>query len=124
MSENKGKILVVDKDGDTCEMMEFLLNLAGYEVRTATSISTSLDIIREQEFDLILLGWFFEDGTGLELCQLIRNFDTHTPIFFCSGNAYQSGIEKARRAGAQEYFIKPFDHLQLVKSIDHQLYGA
>jgi DNA-binding response OmpR family regulator len=122
MRENHKKVLIVDKDADSRELLAALLSLQKYEALSASTIKESLALIKNFNFDLILLGWYFEDGTGVELCRLIRVFDQLTPIFFCSANAYQSDIKKALQAGAQRYFIKPIDTRALMHSIMHQLY--
>jgi hypothetical protein len=46
-------------------------------------------------------------GWGLDLCEMIRGFDTATPIIFFSALAYPYDCEAAIAAGAQEYLIKP-----------------
>ena len=46
-------------------MITLLLGQAGYEVIVATNIAEGLTLARKERFDLILLDWFFGDGTGL-----------------------------------------------------------
>ena len=89
MEKTKGRILCVDDDKDTCELVTVLLGQAGYEVIQALNIADGLTLARREHFDLILLDWFFDDGTGLELCQMIRAFDSQTIILFYSGVAYK-----------------------------------
>ena len=67
-----------------------LLGLEGFEVRTAVSLSQGLNGARKGHSDLYLLDFEFPDGTGSELCQQIRAFDSATPVIFCSGSAYPS----------------------------------
>lgn len=52
-------------------------------------------------FDLYLLDYYLPDGTGLELCHLIRAFDSNTPIFFCThaSSISMPQIEAARAQG-------------------------
>lgn len=107
MEQVKGRILCIDNDKDTCEMMTVILGLDGYEVRHALSVTDGLRLVRQDSFDLILLDWHFEDGTGVELCKAIRTFDTRTPILFYTGETYSDKIERAMQAGAQGYLIKP-----------------
>jgi DNA-binding response OmpR family regulator len=61
------------------------------------------------------------DMSGVELCQLIRLTDKITPIFFCSGAASPEDIRAATLAGAQGYFIKPFNPDELVKALQTAL---
>ena len=113
----KGRILCVDDDRDTCEMITALLGLSGYEVQHALSVRDGLTRARQGGFDLILLDWSFEDGTGLELCRQIRAVDPRTPILFYTGEVDDSAIELALSSGAQGYLIKPVAVDNLLQAI-------
>ena len=113
----KGHILCVDDDPDTCEMLTVLLGQAGYKVQYALSVRDGLAKARQGGFDLILLDWSFEDGTGLELCRQVRAFDAQTTILFYTGKIDEMAVEAALVAGAQGYLIKPVAVEQLLQSI-------
>jgi DNA-binding response OmpR family regulator len=113
----KGRILCVDDDRDTCEMVTVLLGQAGYEVQHALSVADGLTKARQDGFDLILLDWNFKDGTGLELCRQIRAFDSRTPILFYTGEIDDSAIRAALSAGAQGYLVKPVAVDSLLRAI-------
>jgi DNA-binding response OmpR family regulator len=117
MKEAKGRILFVDDDQDTCEMMRALLGMEGYEAVLASGVSEGLSLARAESFDLILVDWYFEDGTGVELCRMIRAFDGEIPIFFYTGVTYESELKKALKAGAQGCFVKPVDMNDLMQTV-------
>lgn len=117
MQEMKGRILFIDDDADTCEMIKLLLGQAGYEATIASSVAEGLSKARSDRFDLILLDWYFPDGTGLDLCKMIRSQDSKIPIFFYTGMAFDAYIHKAMQAGAQGCFIKPVDVENLLRTI-------
>ena len=117
MKETKGRILFIDDDEDTCEMMRVLLGIEGYEAVPASGVSEGLSLAKTDSFDLILLDWHFEDGTGIELCRMIRAFDGEIPIFFYTGGAHESELKKALKAGAQGYFIKPVEVIDLMRTV-------
>lgn len=117
--EVKGRILFIDDDQDTCEMMRLLLGTEGYEVVSASGVTEGLRLAKVESFDLILLDWYFSDGTGIEICQMIRSFNQEIPIFFCTGLAYESEIKEALNSGAQGYFVKPIDVSNLRKTLSH-----
>jgi DNA-binding response OmpR family regulator len=102
-------ILCVDDHEDTREMMAYLLDLCGYEVTTAGSLAESLPLTKKGGFDLLMLDGIYPDGFGVDLCEQIRRFDSHTPILFLSALAYESDIAKGMRAGAQAYLTKPVE---------------
>jgi DNA-binding response OmpR family regulator len=123
MQKTKGRILCVEDDEDTREMMSALLGLEGYEMVEARNIAEGLNLITSSTFDLILLDWVFDDGTGIDLCKRLRDNGTHVPVLFCSGVGNRAEIEKAMRAGAQGFLIKPVDVNDLLQNIGRFVNG-
>lgn len=117
-SHGGARILVVEDDPDSYELVTFVLQQAGHQPVLAKGVREALNAAIHQRFDLILLDWYFEDGTGVQFCKDFRYHDPDTPVFFYSGVAYPPEIRKAMEAGAQQYFIKPVDHDQLLKQIE------
>ena len=115
--EKRKRVLCADDHEDTRTMMAKLLDMCGYEVTTAGSISESLSLSERGGFDLFILDGVFSDGLGIELCEQIRRFDTQTPILFLSALAYESNIAEAMTAGAQAYIAKPFELEMLEETI-------
>ena len=107
--EKRKHIFCADDHEDTRAMIALWLDLCGYEVTTAGSIAESLPLTERGGFDLLILDGWYPDGLGLDLCEQIRRFDSHTPILFLSALAYASDIAKGMNAGAQAYLTKPVD---------------
>ncbi len=83
MKVGRRRILCVDHDTDTLEMLTILLSKrADFEVVTARTLVEAVLLAQSGHFDLYLLESRLPDGTGLELCQRLREFDAHTPILF------------------------------------------
>jgi DNA-binding response OmpR family regulator len=117
MNEAKGSILFVANNEATCEMIRTLLRQAGYAVLTATTVTDGLWFAKKGGFDLILLDWHYQDGKGLELCQMIRFFDDNTPIFFYTGTDTEDEAKELKRAGAQGCFIEPLSIKELLNTV-------
>jgi two-component system, OmpR family, response regulator len=107
MQEPEARILCVDTDAETCEMVRTMLGNAGYEVAVARTVAEGLRRAKNDPCDLILLDWYFEDGSGLELCQMIRTFNKVVSVLFHTGEADERAVKSAVNAGAQGYLIKP-----------------
>lgn len=107
--ERRKRILCADDHEDTRAMIALWLDMCGYEVTTAGSIAESLPLTERGGFDLLILDGWYRDGLGLDLCEQIRRFDSHTPILFVSALAYADDIAKGLNAGAQAYLTKPVD---------------
>ena len=76
----KRRILCVDDHDDMCSLIATILS--DHEVVSAQSKAEALRKATGGLFDLYLLDYYLPDGTGLELCLLIRDFDDSTPILF------------------------------------------
>jgi DNA-binding response OmpR family regulator len=107
------RILCVEDDRDTRELMGVLLTTYGYEPVISTSVSAALEQISLGGFALCILDNWLGQSSGIDLCKRIRAHDQHTPIIFYSGAAYKTDIQNGLNAGAQAYVVKPdFEHLE------------
>jgi len=111
---SKKRILCAEDHPDESELITTILS--PYEVISSYSKADALVRATSDSFDLYLLDYHLPDGTGLELCLLIRAFDQSTPIFFCTGS---SSITETtiQTAGAQKLIKKGADFI-------HELKGA
>jgi two-component system, OmpR family, alkaline phosphatase synthesis response regulator PhoP len=107
MQHLQQRILCIEDDEDTCEMLTVSLEMSGYEVEVANTAAEALAKASTQHFDILLLDNRLPDRSGIELCKQIREFGIHIPIIFYSGDAYPAQIESAMKAGAQAYLVKP-----------------
>lgn len=101
------RVLCVDDDEDSREMLSTLLNLDLIEAKAVGTAAEALSSIQAERFDLYLLDSFLPDLDGFELCRRMRAFDPHTPILFFSGAAYDADKKRGIDAGADAYVIKP-----------------
>ena len=114
------RVLYIEDHEDTRELVTLFLTQKNYEVVTGDSIESGITLAAAQKFDLYLLDSWLPDGSGLDLCEKIREFDKTTPILFYSAAAYASDRESALQCGAQDYIIKPSqpsDLCQLVSEL-------
>jgi DNA-binding response OmpR family regulator len=101
------RILCVEDDVDSRQMITALLGQAGYDVAAVGSVTEGLELAKQGDFALIILDVLYGEGSGIELCRQIRAFDARTPIVFYSGAAYEDDIRTGKEAGAQGYIVKP-----------------
>jgi DNA-binding response OmpR family regulator len=103
----KRRLLCVDDDMSTNEMLAQLLNAENYEIRTVETVNAALETARRESFNLYILDNWFKRGSGVELCRKIREFDRNTPIIFYSGSSFESDRQEAIYAGASAFVGKP-----------------
>jgi DNA-binding response OmpR family regulator len=119
MGSERKRILCVEDDPDSCDMLRVLLH--EYEVVTANTVGEGLKMARAERFDLYILDSRYPDGSGVDLCRQLRLFDKQTPVVFHSGLEGESDIRDAMNAGAQAYLVKPIGIDELEGSIERLL---
>lgn len=77
--------LCVDDHHDTCDLITTLLSDS--DVMCAHTKASGLQKANAENFDFYLLDYYLPDGTGLELCRLIRAFNHQSPILLVQGQA-------------------------------------
>ena len=107
LSNPRPRVLCVDDDEDTREILSTLLKFSRIETKAVGTAAQALSLIQAEHFDLYLLDAWLPDLDGFELCRRIRAFDSHTPILFYSGAAYDADQKRGLEAGANAYVIKP-----------------
>jgi two-component system response regulator MprA len=110
-------ILFAEDDPDMRELIQIVLQLAGFRVSVTGDWAEVLELWATDHFDAVLLDNWMPEMSGLELCRQIRLVDQSTPIFFCSGAATEADKNAAFSAGAQGYLIKPFAPEELVATL-------
>ncbi len=113
------RILCIEDDADTCELLATWLGLHNCLVTSASTMVRGVELAQQQPFDLYLIDSRLPDGTGVEVCNRIRAFDSQTPILFWSGD--DEGHDHAYVAGAQAFVAKPIDPDPFMKTIERLL---
>jgi DNA-binding response OmpR family regulator len=103
----KHRILYIEDHEDTRELVTLVLRQKDFDVVSDRTIESGIRLAVEHDFDLYLLDSWLPDGSGLDLCKKIREFDSVTPILFYSAAAYETDKDQAMKCGAQGYLIKP-----------------
>ncbi len=111
MNPSSRRILYVDDDADACQLMELWLQQfnENYGVTAVGTVAKALELISDLAFDLYILDYRMPELSGFELCRLIRQEDSMTPILIYSGMGRDVDLDEALRAGANAYLIKPND---------------
>ncbi len=104
------RVLVVDDDESTREMVSAMLEAVGLNVFVTDTAEEALALVRAEPFHLIVLDWSLPRMTGLELCREIRRepYFTWLPVLFLTANTSQKDLVEAFASGADDYMLKPF----------------
>lgn len=115
------RILCVEDDKDTCDLIKLILNQEGFDVLTAGTMEKALSSLQSEKISLCILDGKLPDGNGTDLCRKIKEFNKNLPVIFYSAAARASDIEEAMESGADEYLTKPRGWDNLVETVNKQL---
>jgi len=110
-------ILVVDDELSMREFLNILLEKEGYEVTTASDASSAMDLIKNQNFDLVISDIKMPGLGGLSLLEKIKEMNNSTPVIMITAYASPENAVIAMRNGAFDYITKPFKVDEIIKII-------
>jgi DNA-binding response OmpR family regulator len=121
----KPRVIIVDDDRDTREMLTLALELEGFEVGQAANGLRLISAMHVDRPDVILLDVMMSWIDGFELCRAIKKNPTFTeiPVIFISARKSAEDEKVGLAAGAVAYFSKPIDMDGLVSRM-RSLLGA
>jgi DNA-binding response OmpR family regulator len=112
-------ILVVDDEPNIVLSLEFLMEEAGYEVRTVSDGEEALRAIKEKLPDLILLDVMLPKLDGYEVCLAVRANPAwkDVRIIMLTAKGREVDQEKGLAFGADDYITKPFSTREVVSKV-------
>ena len=117
------RILCVDDDEDTRNLLEHLLEYSDLEAIAVQDTESALRLIAKENFSLDIIDGQLPGVSGLGLCEEIRRLDRETPIIIFSGHGHASDREAGMLAGANVYIVKP-ETRQIVPTVKRLLEEA
>lgn len=112
------KILVVDDERDLCDIVQFNLKHAGYDIDVVNSAEAALEKEIEQ-YRLLILDVMMSGMSGYELAKKLKgnNKTAHIPIIFLTAKVEESDILNGFGIGAEDYITKPFSTKELTARV-------
>ena len=106
------RVLIIDDDLATLEVLRTALHAGGYEVDTATEGAAGLSRAVLQRPDVVILDLGLPDIDGVEVCKRFRVW-TEVPIVVLSAQGSEARKVEALDAGADDFVTKPFGMAEL-----------
>ena len=119
------RVLAADDQRDVLESLRFLLRSEGCEVETATSPRQVLEVLKGQDFDVVLIDLNYARDTtsgqeGLDLLRDIRALDEALPVVVMTAWSSIEVAVEAMRRGARDFVEKPWDDNRLLAILKTQ----
>jgi CheY-like chemotaxis protein len=124
MASNQQKILIVEDEADTAEMLAEMVRLSGYQVECTYSGKTAISMLTNLKPDLVLLDIVMPGISGLDVLNFMR-YDPRLisiPVIIISSNSLPSDKQICMDAGASEYLTKPVSYTDLKEAIEKALH--
>ncbi len=110
----KARILWVDDEIEFLKPHVMFLEEKGYEVQTTTNAEDALEMVRQENFDLILLDETMPGMDGLSALQELKQLNPALPIIMITKNEEESLMEEAIGAHIDDYLTKPVNPSQIL----------
>lgn len=114
--QHRIKVLIVDDDRDTTDLLRIILEPNAFEVFIANTGEQGIDIVRQSAPDVIVMDLLMPGMDGHKLVQSVRQF-SDIPILVLTAVSKPNIIEQALDGGADDFMVKPMSNSMLVASI-------
>lgn len=120
----KKRILIVDDEKDIAEIIkETLDEEEQYETMISLSSTDAIELIKQNQFDLVITDMIMPEMNGIELTEYIFNNHPKVKVLACSGGG-DSGklvagmaLDQALEEGADNALLKPFTPEELLMKV-------
>ena len=112
---NMAKILIVEDDRSINDLIAMNLSVIGYDCEKAFSCNTATEMIKNNQYDLILLDIMLPGLSGIDL--LKSNICQNTKVILITAKGGLNDKLEGFNLGACDYIVKPFEMLELIARV-------
>ena len=108
MQPSEASLLVVEDEDIARRNLEHILRKEGYTVTATNSGAKALDLLRHQDFDLVITDLKMEKVDGMQVLAKSRELHPYTDVIMITGYATVDSAVAAMKEGAYHYIAKPY----------------
>jgi len=109
----KEKILIVDDETDVLDLCKRILETQGYNVTSTSNGYDAIEFAQTQDFDLLLTDIKMPGISGLEIAQILKEYDPNIICVTMTGFSTMDMAINALKLGIDEFILKPFTPKEL-----------
>ncbi|NJO94116.1 MAG: response regulator transcription factor, partial [Hydrococcus sp. RM1_1_31] len=110
-------ILLVEDDSAQLEPLQAALSQAGHIVDALENGDTAQWLMKEKDYDLLILDWMLPQVSGVSLCRQYRESGKTAPVLMLTAKDTTADKVNGLDAGADDYLVKPIDVLELLARV-------
>jgi DNA-binding NtrC family response regulator len=118
------RVFVLDDDLAVCRVVNRMLSLKQYQVRTSQSVKEAVTTIEENRFDAYVLDHRLPDGSGLDVAERLRAKGSGAPIILISGYDLEGTASRAKALRVSDVIQKPFSQDALCNALKKAIESA
>ncbi len=115
------KIMLVDNEASILSVLSTVLKVEGYEVKSSREVEKAKEIIREEDFDLLISDIRMTPLSGMDLLKWVRNEKPDISVIMLTAYGSVETAIEAMKLGAFDYVTKPFKVDELLITIQRAL---
>jgi DNA-binding response OmpR family regulator len=116
-SPSSTKVLIVDDDSDTTDLLKIILEPNDFEVTVANTGEKGVELARTTVPEMMIVDLTMPDMDGLKVCREVRKFSS-MPILILSAVSRPNIAEEVLDSGADDFLVKPMSSGVLIASLN------
>lgn len=121
LKANKGRLLIIDDEGELREVLAALLEDFTSEIYQASNGLEGIDLLKTHTFDAVLSDEKMPKKSGLEVLKWMRENGIQIPFVIHTGYGQKEMVLEAQRLGAYAFIDKPWDENILINTVKKAL---
>jgi DNA-binding NtrC family response regulator len=118
---DKNRILVVDDEEALRTVLSTELSSEGYEVSAASDGGEAIEMVKGNDYDLVLLDIKMPNVDGFEVLKFVKGTKPDIKVIMLTGFADLKNAIESKRLGAEDFVSKPYDLVDLLTTIERVL---
>jgi DNA-binding NtrC family response regulator len=115
------RIFIADDDDGICALLRKILSLQRYDVYDVQSASGAMEALAERSFDVYLLDYHLQDGSGLSIAERLRAHGCDAPIILISGYVVEELEVAIQTWNIFRFVRKPFSSQTICEVVGQAL---
>jgi DNA-binding response OmpR family regulator len=111
------KVLLVEDEAKVANFISKGLQEEGYNVDVAYDGKEGLELLKEFNYDIVLLDLMIPEVDGFQLLKNIRSWGIHTPVLIITAKSSKEDVVKGLDMGSDDYLTKPFSFEELLARV-------